>query len=120
MASSKPFSKIKPAEKFLLKWISHGLSGGHPQLEYEFDEGGRKWRFDFCWPTERVAVEIDGLGYGHQAVVGMALDNEKANAAVRQGWRVFRYNSKQLGSHAAVEGAGEEVCAFLCQAKDVT
>lgn len=110
------FSKLKPAEKFAEKWRTHGLVGGDPETEHRFDDDGRRWRFDFAWPDQRLAVEVDGLGYGHQAVVGMAADNEKQNAAVQQGWSVLRFNSKQLGSHASVEAAVQQVCEVLCSA----
>ena len=54
----------------------------------------RKWRFDFAWPREMVAVEIDGLKYdgkaGHQTVKGVLADAEKYEAALRLGWRVYR------------------------------
>ena len=44
----------------------------------------------------------------------MAQDNEKANAGVASGWRVFRYNSRQLGSKKGVSDAVEQVWWFLC------
>ncbi len=110
-----PFSKWAPAEKF-----EHILRGTgvyeYVEKEVEFD-AKRKWRFDFAWPSKRVAVEIDGFGYGHQAQQQMAADNEKANRAAELGWVIFRYNSRQLGSKAGVEAAVEQVEAFLCCAK---
>ena len=111
------FSKMKPAEKFASKWKEHGLTGGDPIQEFEFDAvDGRKWRFDFAWPELMVAVEIDGFGFGHQAMQAMERDNEKQNAAVQQGWWVLRYNSRQLGSHAKVEAAIQQVSEILCDA----
>ena len=110
------FSKMKPAEKFATKWaeVADGgeLTGAQPTLEHQFDDQ-RGWRFDFAWPSLRIAVEIDGFGYGHQAQQHMAADNEKANAAVAKGWRVLRYNSRQLGSHGATEEAVREVCRLI-------
>lgn len=54
----------------------------------------RRWRFDFAWPDQMVAVEIDGLVYGgrggHQTVSGVMADCEKYEAALRLGWRVYR------------------------------
>ena len=54
----------------------------------------RRWLFDFAWPAQRVAVEIDGLVYGgrggHQTVDGVLKDCEKHEAALRLGWRVYR------------------------------
>ena len=55
----------------------------------------RKWRFDFAWPVEKVAVEIEGVTWGddggrHQRAQGFLGDCEKYEAALRLGWRVYR------------------------------
>ena len=64
-----------------------------PVREYRFD-AVRRWRFDFAWPAERVAVEIEGILYGdggrHQRPKGFLADCEKYEAALAQGWRVYR------------------------------
>lgn len=36
-----------------------------------------------------------------------------ASAAVKLGWRVLRYNSRQLGSRQGVYDAVEEVCEII-------
>ena len=63
------------------------------EREYRFSPE-RKWRFDYCWPARKVAVEIDGLLYGgkagHQTVKGVLLDCEKYEAAIAAGWTVYR------------------------------
>ena len=54
---------------------------------------GRKWRFDFAWRQQQVAVEIDGLtnrGGSHQNVKGVLSDCEKYEAALAAGWIVYR------------------------------
>jgi len=110
----QPFSKWQPAEKFAHVWDQDGI---HPaEREVVFDDT-RKWRFDFAWPAVRVGVEIDGFGYGHQAQQCMAADNEKANAAIELGWKVLRFNSRQLGSKQGVVEAVELVNRVLCEAK---
>lgn len=53
----------------------------------------RKWRFDFAWPSQRVAVEVDGSG--HQLFGTADNDNEKLNEAARLGWRILRFRSNQ-------------------------
>lgn len=111
-ANGQPFSKWLPAEKF--RHCMNSDMQSHCREEHEFCDD-RKWRFDFCWPQLHVAVEIDGFGYGHQAQQQMAADNEKANRAVAMGWRVFRYNSRQLGSKRGVEEAVDQVWEFLCE-----
>ena len=63
-----------------------------PEREYVFAPP-RKWRFDFAWPAERLAVEIEGLtrqGGRHQRMAGFERDAEKYEAALLAGWRVYR------------------------------
>ena len=63
-----------------------------PVAEYKF-HSKRRWRFDFAWPLEKVAVEIEGLtreGGRHQRPEGFRGDCEKYEAALLAGWRVYR------------------------------
>jgi len=53
----------------------------------------RAWRFDFAWPSQRLAVEVDGRR--HRTCAGQRSDCEKLNEAVRLGWRVLRFPSDQ-------------------------
>ncbi len=108
-----PFSKLKPAEKFARKWGEGGLADGLPEREYLF-KSDRRWRFDFAWPRAKVAVEIDGFGFGHQAQQCISNQNEKQNSAIEMGWTVLRYTSRCLGSHAKTEQAVEQVCRVIC------
>ena len=65
-----------------------------PLLEYEFALSvGVKCRFDFAWPKERFAVEIDGLtkrGGGHQRTGGYIQDRIKDRLAMLMDWQVYR------------------------------
>ena len=110
------FSKLKPADKFARKWGEGGLDGGQPEREYRFDSR-RKWRFDFAWPRVKVAVEIDGRGYGHQSYVGVDEDAEKQNAAIELGWIVLRFTSGTIASHQKAADAVEQVCRVICGVK---
>jgi hypothetical protein len=60
----------------------------------------RRWPFDFAWPDEKVAVEIQGGGFmaksGHNTGVGSALDAEKHRAAVLLGWRLLTFTTYDL------------------------
>ena len=59
-----------------------------PAEEYRFDIK-RRWRFDFAWPEQKVAVEIEGGLYKvgrHQSLTGFLADAEKYEAALRLGW----------------------------------
>jgi very-short-patch-repair endonuclease len=60
-----------------------------PEREFAFHPT-RKWRFDFCWPERKIAVEIEGRGR-HQSFGGFEADATKYNEAAKLGWRVFRY-----------------------------
>lgn len=67
----------------------------------------RQWRFDWCIPTLRLAVEIDGgnmlckwspklrrhIPVGHHV---LSKDYEKLNAATEAGWIVLRYTTEML------------------------
>ena len=65
-----------------------------PETEYRFHPP-RRWRFDFAWPAQKVAVEIEGIlyqdgGSRHQRGAGFVADCEKYEAALLLGWRVYR------------------------------
>ena len=95
-----------------------------PVRELKFHET-RKWRFDFAWPLQKVAVEVEGAIYGrpvychnckarvkrrlkggrlvdvreggrHNTGSGAAKDMDKYNAAAALGWRVLRFSEEQL------------------------
>lgn len=76
-----------------------------PLKEYVFAPP-RKWRFDFCWLEQKVAVEIEGglwVRGRHSRGAGMIKDMEKYNTATKMGWRVFRFATDQYQSgYAAV------------------
>lgn len=94
----------KAEAKFLSVWISLGC---HPlSREFSFCPG-RRWRFDFCDPMTRVAIEIEGVCYGrhgrHQTPAGIAGDCEKYNEAAFLGWTVLRLTPSMI----TVENVGE-------------
>ncbi len=62
---------------------------------------GRRWRFDFCWPELRLAVEVEGgqsvAGGGHhQRSGGYEGDCEKYNEAALQGWTLLRFTTRMV------------------------
>jgi len=93
----------KLEDKFVEYWSKHGI-GKIPERQYRFSPT-RKFRFDFAWPNEMVAVEIDGLGPGHAitrnvgvAIAALSNSNERQNHAVELGWLILRYTARQLSS----------------------
>lgn len=72
-----------------------------PVTEHHFHPD-RKWRFDFAWLDQKVALEVEGgiwIGGGHNRGKGFAKDIEKYNEAVRLGWRVLRCQPKEICMH---------------------
>ncbi len=89
-----------------------------PEREYRFD-AKRKWRFDFAWPDAMFAVEVEGLtfeGGRHQRSAGFETDCEKYEAAMLQGWTVYRVTHSRIKSGRAVT----VIKAMLCQSSDTT
>lgn len=86
--------------RFLRTWniVTSSVTMPNPVAEYVF-HNTRKWRFDFAWPSQRVAVEIEGGTYTngrHVQPKGFEGDCEKYNAAALDQWLVLRFTSAQL------------------------
>lgn len=90
---------------FLTYWRRFAHGSPEPQCQETGGEvmfaqaEGRRYRFDFCWPAQKCAVEVDGGQWkargGRHA---RDTDREKHNLAVRLGWRVLRYSGEMLES----------------------
>ena len=73
--------------------------------EYKFFEG-RKFRFDFAWKKQKVAVEIEGgiwIRGAHTRGKHFVSDCDKYNLAALNGWRVFRFTSEHLKNLADIQ-----------------
>lgn len=70
-----------------------------PLEEYRFDRQ-RRWRFDFAWPEQRVAVEVDGET-AHARYHQTSRDALKRNAAQVQGWRVLVWTGSLIRQQPA-------------------
>jgi very-short-patch-repair endonuclease len=64
----------------------------------------RKWRFDFAWPANRLACEVEGGVYTngrHTRGAGFTADCEKYNEAAADGWTVIRVTAEQIDNGQA-------------------
>ena len=69
-----------------------------PEREYQFIQS-RRFRFDFAWPSEKVALECEGGTWvrgRHTRGIGFQNDCHKYNLAALFGWRVLRYTPRML------------------------
>ena len=69
-----------------------------PDQEVKFIDK-RKFRFDFAWVDEKLAVEIEGgvwIQGRHTRGSGYVKDMEKYNLAAEAGWRVLRFTPQQI------------------------
>jgi very-short-patch-repair endonuclease len=76
-----------------------------PEREFRFHPT-RKWRFDFAWPKESLAVEVDGglfVAGRHSRGAGAEKDMEKFAEAMIGGWRVLRVSTNQVKTGAALK-----------------
>lgn len=75
------------------------------EKEYRFLKN-RRFRFDFCWPDIKFAVEIDGNVYHHSrhtSGAGYTKDCEKFALAAIEGYRVIRCTTGQVNTGKALE-----------------
>lgn len=78
--------------------ISAGIRGF--EREYEFHPE-RKWRLDFAWPEERLAVEIDG---GVHRIKGrFSGDVVKHNELNLMGWVLLRFEPGHVRNGHALD-----------------
>ncbi len=76
-----------------------------PTREYRFHPV-RKWRFDFAWPAEKIAVEVEGGEWvqgRHQRAGGFAADAQKYAEAMLLGWQVYRFPGSMITNGQAIE-----------------
>lgn len=71
-----------------------------PAPEHRFHPT-RLWRFDYAWPAEKIALEVEGgiwTGGRHVSPEGFMADIEKYNAAAVLGWRIIRLTPNSIDS----------------------
>ena len=107
-ASSAPASKggkSKLEEKLADKLALLGDRIPPPEREYRFHPV-RRFRFDFAWPEQKIAAEVQGgqwIRGGGRHQRGSSLDNEytKMNLAILSGWRVFLFSTNMINDGSA-------------------
>ena len=66
--------------------------------EYRFHPV-RKWRLDYAWPAQKIALEVHGgvhSGGRHTRGEGFTADREKMNEAAAAGWVVIEATAEQI------------------------
>jgi very-short-patch-repair endonuclease len=84
------------------------VSGFHGYVrEFRFHKT-RRWRWDFAFVKERIAIEINGgiasAKSGHRSMTGVLRDYEKINASMLEipPWRVLQVTPAQVKSGEAL------------------
>lgn len=75
-----------------------------PTREHRFCED-RRWRFDFAWPAQKVALEVQGgnwINGRHTRGQGYEQDCEKFSTAAILGWRVLQVTTAMVRDGRAV------------------
>lgn len=96
----KKSTHLRNIERSLINWCKENSIAIY--YEYKFCKN-RQWRFDFCLPILKIAIEYEGGIFmkksGHNTAKGYTKDAEKYNRAILDGWILLRYtaiNSKQI------------------------
>ena len=79
-------------------------AGLKPESEFRFHPP-RRWRFDFAFPKQKIAVECEGGIWTHGRHTrgnGFEKDAEKYNAAAIDGWTVLRFTGRMIKSGDAL------------------
>jgi very-short-patch-repair endonuclease len=89
--SPRPRPRSEAEERLAEALAADAIPGWDLTREYRFHPE-RRWRFDFAFPSVKLAVEVDGRGHFRGK---MSTDYDKQNEATRLGWRVLRFQSGQ-------------------------
>lgn len=98
---------MPPEERFVLE-LKHAGIGGWVR-EHRFDPP-RRWRFDFAWTGELVALEVHGGVWSHGRHTrggGFTRDREKMNRARELGWWVIEATTEHVRDGRAMEWVRE-------------
>jgi len=79
-------------------------AGLNPESEFRFHPP-RRWRFDFAFPDQKIAIECEGGIWSngrHVRGAGFEKDAEKYNAAALDGWMVLRFTGRMIKNGQAL------------------
>lgn len=82
---------------------ANGISGFLREFRFH---PSRRWRFDFAWSEQKLALEVEGgiwVAGAHTRGAHFTSDCEKYNEAVLLGWRVLRVTSDMVLKGRATE-----------------
>lgn len=85
--------------------LCKALALPEPVAEHKFHPT-RKWRFDYAWLDQRVALEVQGglfVQGRHSRGAALLKEHEKLNAAAALGWRVLFVTPKQIANGEALQ-----------------
>lgn len=88
-------ARSKAEECLAVALASNPLAGWDLTPEFQFDRQ-RRWRFDFAFPSQKLAIEVDGESH-RRIARQVRSDYAKATEALRQGWRVVRFLANERG-----------------------
>jgi hypothetical protein len=103
-------------DKFLAAWVENFPQWEIPKRQWRFHKT-RKWLFDFAWPDQKIAVEIQGGSFvrgAHNRGGGQAKDCEKWREAARLYWFILPFNTSDMKDPAF---CAEVVAEILTGAK---
>ena len=92
-------------DRYRLVWRCAVAGLPEPVCEYAFAPP-RRWRFDYAFIEQKVAVEVDGglfSGGRHARGAGIRKDYEKRNNAAILGWRMLHFLPEQVESGEAID-----------------
>ena len=88
--------KVDAADEFPYYLRLCGSDLPQPVREYRFHPT-RRWRFDFAWPPQKVALEVSGGRYAFAGGRHASDDDHgKLNAAAAMGWRVLHVSPQAM------------------------
>lgn len=85
----------------LFRVLVHETGLPPPRTQYDVRDGRRfVARVDFCWPAQRLVVEVDGFAF-HSDRAAYRADRRRMNELERLGWRVLRFSWEDVVSGEA-------------------